>query len=186
MAFVDQIVSSINATLNVVLTSYKRNTKGVCDVTNDGNERLYLRTATGEEFAVLDDNYEIVCFHVAEETQYSPADQQFGEGDDMYDSVTRIDLIAYAYSGTMLNNRTLAALIVSALPTTVSLTGQEDKGLYQTTVEVNASNYNSVEVFSKLYQGVDYAIPPSDSLVAVTYTVTSSINRTCLPTCLNC
>lgn len=186
MAFIDQIVGKINTSIDTVLTAYKRNVKGVCDITNDGEDRLYLRTATGEEFAVLDDNYSIVLFHLAEQTSYSPLDDQFGEADDMYQSQTSIELIAYAYEGANLNNRSLASLIVSALPSEITLDNQTDKGLYQTIIEVQTSNYNSVEVFSKLYPGVEYAVPPKDCLVSVIYTVTSSINRTCLPTCLNC
>lgn len=186
MAFVDKIVESINATLKVVLSSYKHKIEGVCDVTDDGNERLYLRTLTGESFAAIDDSYEIVCFHVAPESTYRVAEQQFGESDDMYESETQIQLIGYAYSGTMLNNRTFSQLLLSAIPSSITLANQSDSGLYSTVIEITESNYKSTDVFNQLYAGVEYSVPPKDCLVSVRYTVTSLINRTCLPQCLNC
>lgn len=188
MAFLDQIISQVNTSLTAVLNQFKYKAHGIAEILpfEEDSSVPMLVDATGNEFAAIDDRFQVVSYHIAEQTSYSPSDNSFGDGYDDFTAETEVRLIVWAHGNTNLTPAGLCKLILAGLPLSVTITDQDQKGLYQTVIEPVGSQYNKAEVFNSLYNGVAYQLPLEDCLVAVTYRVTSEINRECLDTCGNC
>ena len=187
MAYIDLIVSSINTTLKLTLNQFKEKVHGVADHIPFEDEKAPLMIdAVGNEFTIIDDRYEVVIFHMSEGTSYPPSDNSFGDGDDDYSATTSMQLYAWLSKSTQLNNRRAVDLIIAALPSSITLANQGEKGIFNTLIELKDSNSNSLDVFTNLYGGLEYSVRPEDCLINVTYEISSEINRTCFAACANC
>lgn len=188
MSYIDDIIEAINDNAADILRQFKYKAYGIAEpLPYDSEETRPVHIdATGNAFCAIDDNYEVIIFHMGGNTDFSPSDNSFGDGSDDVTAVTNMTLYAFAQSSARVNCRGLRDLLLKCIPSSVTLTDQSKRGIYNNVIEVNASVTNAVDVFNQLYSGLPFMVRPEDSLVSVTYTVTSEINKSCFSSCTNC
>ena len=186
-AYLDAIIEAINAELTDNLGQFRAQVNGLVKIVPlDENETLLLEDSTGNRFAGVDDRFDITMWHRADVTEFTPQENTFGEGIDDYNAITQVTLYCYGNSLPGINAQKLGQQIQASMPSVVTITNQSEMGIGSNIVELNSINYNSLEVFSQVYDGIPYNLRVSDSLVAVSFTVTSEINKSCFDRCFNC
>lgn len=186
-AYLDAIVDEVNLNLADVFGEYRYQLNALVKVVPmDQNDTMLLQDSTGNRFAGVDDRYDLVIWHRADNTSFEVQDNSFGDNIDDYNAITEITLYCYSNSLPGVNAQKLGQQLQSALPSVVNIINQNSMGIGSSTIELSSINYNSVEVFSQVYDGIPYNLRVSDNLVAVQYTVTSEINKSCFDRCFNC
>jgi len=186
-AYLDAIVDEVNVNLADAFGEYRAQINALVKVVPmDEQETLLLQDSAGNRFAGVDDRYDLVVWHRADTTSFEAQENTFGEGVDDYNAITEVTLYCYSNSLPGVNAQKLAQQLQRAMPSVVNIANQNSMGIGSNTIELNSINYNSVEVFNQVYDGIPYNLRVSDNLVAVQYTVTSEINKACFDRCFNC
>ena len=186
-AYLDAIVDELNINLAQAFAQYRTQINALVKVVPmDLNDTLILQDSEGNRFAGVDDRYDLVVWHRADNTNFEVQDESFGDGVDDYNAITDITLYCYSNSLPQVNAQKLAQQLQGALPSIINIANQNSMGIGSSIIELSSINYNSVEVFSQVYAGLPYNLRTTDNMVAVVYTVTSDINKSCFDRCFNC
>jgi hypothetical protein len=205
MAFEDQIVSSINTTLetslagDACLSSNKFwriaevvSTTGTSDARfssgDSGGFAPAIINLNGEaDYIIYDDLYNIVGYHkiLSSTLQLGPA---YGAKKvDFLKGITDIELVVSANrTRTKKNPRQLANIILSYMPggqiTLYNTDGVTEVG-HGSVYPVNQT-FDSLSLFSRDYRGTENFISPSIFLFGIRYRIESNFRKECFNTCL--
>lgn len=186
-AYLDAIVDEVNLNLADAFGEYRYQISGLVKVVPmDENDTLLLQDSEGNRFAGVDDRYDLVVWHRADNTSFEVQENSFGDNIDDYNAITEITLYCYSNSLPGVNAQKLAQQLQGAIPSVVNIANQNSMGIGSSTIELSSINYNSVEVFNQVYAGLPYNLRTTDNMVSVIYTVTSEINKSCFDRCFNC
>lgn len=185
--YIDAIVEEINVSLTEGFAAQRKLISGIVkQLPYEEGEVSLLIDSAGNRFAGVDDRYDVVLWHRADQTSFEVQEQTFGEGIDDYNAITEITLYAYGNQSTGINERKLVEKITRAMPSVVNIENQNAMGIGSNAIELLTANYNSIEVFNQIYEGQQYNLKASDTLVSLTYRITSEINKSCFDRCFSC
>jgi hypothetical protein len=151
-----------------------------------GLERFpVLMDETGEVKSVaLDDTFNVTAYHRLMGTTYrnEVAKASYGDGIDFSHEVNTIKLVVFGnYSALKKTPDEVVSDIVKAMPSEFSAASIAPYSLDAMLVTVTASETDSLVVFGSEYVGMQYAVPPEDFMISITYTIDTRSRKNCVP-----
>jgi hypothetical protein len=141
--------------------------------------------STGEvKSVVVDDTFNVTAYHRLMNTTYRNelTRASYGDGVEYFHEVTTIKLVVFGnYSAIKKTPDEVVADIVNAMPTEFAAASIAPYSLDAMWVTVTGSETDSLVVFGSEYVGMQYAIPPEDFMVSITYTIDTRSRKNCIP-----
>lgn len=190
----DKVVDSINTTLKAGTLSGNAFQMGAfyglarLITVIDGGRTTYpavLSTDGKEVNVTVDERYPFSIYHRCKSIRVSSTTggQDFGDGNHVKRYIH--DMVAVAFSDMdriPLLAEDLALFVADGLPSTIKVTGMN---LSQFNLTINNINTDAQSVLSGEYQGVSKALNPRLALIAVSYTLETTLQNGCI-SCPDC
>ena len=132
----------------------------------------------------IDDTYSVTAYHRLVGTTYRPEVDRasYGDGVSYTHEVNVMKLVVFGnYSALRRTPDQVIDDIVNVMPSEFAGASIAPLGLDGMWVTVTASEIDSLAVFGSEYVGMQYAIPPEDFMVAITYAIETRARKNCKP-----
>jgi len=187
MAYLGEIVDTINAALKAKLTAFPLS--GYTGIVyslprkkGTGFEYLpaQISISGDAKWITFDDVNELQVYHRIASSTYTPIRKQsYGDGYDVFQHNYDLDLVVMAdRRKVQVEPDVLEAAIASNMPVSTSIQGVSNINILSV-----SANHNSRSLFSQEFQGTDYFLKPEHIFFSIRYRVELQYQKGCLNLC---